>query len=112
MCSQQRTTDLPRSNPLRVIHCSLSPLHFELDALNVPKSSAATLQISSSETPVPALVLTGTSRCLIFDTFYEEQIAKTDFGGLEMSQKLQPADLGFRNANSMVSRALRRTTSG
>lgn len=88
MCSEQTTTSL------RVAHCSLGPLHFELDAHNVPKSSTVTLRISSSGTPVPALVLTGTSRCFIFDSFYDKHIAKTDFGGLRMAQKLQPTDLG------------------
>lgn len=95
MCSQQRTADLPRSEPLRATHCSLSPLHFELDSRSVPKSSAVTLRISSSGTPVRALVLIGTSRCFILDSFYDEHIAKTDFGGLKMAQKFQRSDLGI-----------------
>lgn len=99
MRSQKPTTDMPGSNPLRVTHCSLSPLHFELDARNVPNSSAVTLRISSSGKPVRALVLTGTSRCFISDSFYDEHIAKADFGGLKMAHNFQLADLGISCCN-------------
>ena len=94
MCSQRKTPDLPRSKFLKATHSSLSPLHFELAARNVPKSSAITLRISPSVPPVPALVLTGTSRCFILDSFYNEHIAKIDFGGLKMSGRLQLDDMG------------------
>lgn len=86
--------NLTRSKPLKVTHSSLSPLHFELAARNVPKSSAVTLWISPSLPAVPALVLTGTTRCFILDSFYNEHIAKTDFGSLTMPGKVQLADMG------------------
>lgn len=94
MSSQQKTPDLPRSKLLKSVHSSLSPLHFESDARNVPKSSAITLRFSPSVPPVPALVLTGTSRCFILDSFYEEHIAKIYFGDKKMSGKFQLADMG------------------
>lgn len=109
MCSQQTKPDLPRSGPLKFTHCCLSPLHFELSDRNVPKSSATMLRISPSGKPVPALVLTGTSRCFILNSFYDEHIAKTDFGSLKMAGKVQLVDLGishceFDAAQSVVSK--------
>lgn len=94
MCSLQKTPDLPRSKLLKATNSSLSPLHFELAPRNIPKSSTITLRISPSVPPVPALVLTGTSRCFILDSFYEEHIAKIGFGGLKMSGRFQLADMG------------------
>lgn len=98
MCSQQTTTDLPRSNPLRVTHCSLSPLHFELDDRNVPKSSDATLQISSFEMPVPALILTGTSRCFIFRHFLWRSNSQDRLRRPEDVSSCNRPSWGFRNA--------------
>lgn len=108
MCGQQTTPDLPRSKPLKAIHSSLSPLHFESAACNVPRPSVITLRISSSVPPVPALLLTGTSRCFILDSFYGEHIANTDFDGLRMSGKLSLVDMGvshceFEAAQSVAS---------
>lgn len=106
MCSQQTAPDLPRPKFLKPTHSSLSPLHFELAARNVPKSSAITLRISPSVPPVPALLLTSTSRCFILDSFYDEHIAKTDFGSLKMSGKLQLADMGVSHCEFDASQSV------
>lgn len=95
MCSLQKTPDLLGSKLLKATHSSLSPLHFELAPRNVPKSSTITLRISPSVPPATALVLTGTSRCFILNSFYEEHIAKIDFGGLKTSERFQLADMGI-----------------